>query len=232
MIEKKAKRRFRFELIWSGEKVCEDVVRSNWRTDKKGYHGFKLMRKLSFCSQGLIEWSKKYFLNSAKEIEEITARIEVLQKEEASEENRMKIEELKEKLEKAWVREEQFWYQRARIIWLMCGDRNTRFFHQRVLLRRQRNKITRLKGENGEWLQEEDKVASRIGSYFQKLFTSEGEREWGRTMEAAKQVVTGEMNQGLVAEVQDEEIKRAVFQMGALKAPGPDDYNGLFYQKY
>lgn len=27
-----------------------------------------------------------------------------------------------------------------------------------------------------------------------------------------------------------EEVREAVFQMGALKAPGPDGFNGLFYQ--
>lgn len=51
-------------------------------------------------------------------------------------------------------------------------------------------------------------------------------------MEAVDKVVTQDMNDQLIAEVQENKIKKAVFQMNALKASGPDRYNGLFFQKY
>lgn len=38
------------------------------------------------------------------------------------------------------------------------------------------------------------------------------------------------MNQSLVADVSEGEIKEAVFQLGRLKAPGPDGFSGVFYQ--
>ncbi|XP_057745064.1 uncharacterized protein LOC130962924 [Arachis stenosperma] len=40
------------------------------------------------------------------------------------------------------------------------------------------------------------------------------------------------MNRELISEVTEEEIRKAVFSMGSLKAPGPDGLNGLFYQKH
>lgn len=39
------------------------------------------------------------------------------------------------------------------------------------------------------------------------------------------------MNDDLVAVPTIEEVQEVVFQMGALKAPGPDGFNGMFYQK-
>lgn len=35
-----------------------------------------------------------------------------------------------------------------------------------------------------------------------------------------------------MAQVTDEEVKGAVFDLGALKAPGPDGLSGIFYQKH
>ncbi|KAH1073089.1 hypothetical protein J1N35_025417, partial [Gossypium stocksii] len=38
-----------------------------------------------------------------------------------------------------------YWAQRAKKIWLSLGDRNTRFFYQSTIQRRNRNKILRIK---------------------------------------------------------------------------------------
>lgn len=45
-------------------------------------------------------------------------------------------------------------------------------------------------------------------------------------------VVTEEVNDALTKSVSREEVQKAVFQMGALKAPGSDGFPGIFYQKY
>lgn len=45
-------------------------------------------------------------------------------------------------------------------------------------------------------------------------------------------MVVSLMNLSLTRQVTDEEIKEAVFQLGSLKSPGPDDLPGLFYQKF
>lgn len=45
-------------------------------------------------------------------------------------------------------------------------------------------------------------------------------------------LVTQDMNDHLLAVVTDSEVKEAVFNLGALKAPGPDGLNGMFYQSH
>lgn len=47
-----------------------------------------------------------------------------------------------------------------------------------------------------------------------------------------KSVVTDEMNASLTSTISLEEVREAAYQLGALKAPGPDGFPGIFYQKY
>ncbi|XP_023635799.1 uncharacterized protein LOC111829922 [Capsella rubella] len=44
--------------------------------------------------------------------------------------------------------------------------------------------------------------------------------------------VTSAINSDLTRKVSEDEIKRAVFSIGATKAPGPDGFTGAFYQTY
>ena len=48
--------------------------------------------------------------------------------------------------------EEEFWAMKARILWLVEGDRNTSFYHTSALVRRRRNRILCMKDRMGNWL--------------------------------------------------------------------------------
>ena len=50
-------------------------------------------------------------------------------------------------------------------------------------------------------------------------------------LEEIPMLVNSEMNKELIKEVTKVEVKEAVFQLGAFKAPGPDGFSGVFYQK-
>ncbi|XP_028790032.1 uncharacterized protein LOC114746021 [Neltuma alba] len=141
----------------------------------------------------------------------------------------MEIEELIKKIEEAWEREEVYWWQRSRIQWLNAGDRNTRFFHSCTIQRRVRNKIVRLKGNGGRWLENEEEINNSFISFYSKLFSLDGYRNLDVALSFVKNLVSGEENASLEEAVTREEIKSAAFQLGALKAPGPDGFCGMFY---
>lgn len=51
-------------------------------------------------------------------------------------------------------------------------------------------------------------------------------------MDCVLPTVTNDMNATFLKLVTVDEVKNAVFQLGALKAPGPDGFQGTFYQAY
>ena len=55
--------------------------------------------------------------------------------------------EVNELLEK----ESLMWQQRARMFFLKSGDRNTRYFHNKVSHKYKRNRILRLKNNDNVW---------------------------------------------------------------------------------
>jgi hypothetical protein len=148
--------------------------------------------------------------------DEATARIQAIQ---------LEIEHLHEQDEIKWV-------QRSRANWMKSGDRNTNFFHNFATARKKRNLVKRLKDEGGNWIEDEDGLAAHINSYFGNLF-SKGVDE--PSMEVTNKVtprVTAEMNAVLNAHYTREEVKKAMFNIGDLKAPGPDGLHAIFFKRY
>lgn len=95
-----------------------------------------MVKKLKCVKKRLIEWSKVYFHNNAKRIEETMKKIEELQNMVPIEDIIRHIKEYEAQLEEWGKKEEMLWYQRSKVIWLHCGDKNTKFFHQKTLQRR------------------------------------------------------------------------------------------------
>ncbi|KAK3189117.1 hypothetical protein Dsin_028678 [Dipteronia sinensis] len=128
--------------------------------------------------------------------------------------------------------EESYWKQRSRIEWLKYGDRNTRFFHMTATVRKARNKIIGLRGDDGLWYESTADMKRIIFSYFGDLFQScnPSHSDLSSVLVGVRQKLSSSMSCFLDSVFTGEEIKKAVFQLGATKAPGRDGLPALFYQ--
>lgn len=112
------------------------------------------------------------------------------------------------------------------------GDKNTKYFHATTVQRRQRNRITMLKINEDTWCREPNAIKQHIRDFYQTLYATGGSRNFKLVLDQCPSPVNDEINAQLMDIVKMEEVEEAVFQLGSLKAPGPDGLNGQFYQHY
>ena len=76
---------------------------------------------------------------------------------------------------------------------------------------------------NGDWKEDNEAMRALIDSYFQNLFTAEVHVVNQEVLEKVKPRVTPYI---------EEEVKRALFSIDDLKAPGPYGLHAIFYKKF
>ncbi|KAK4285072.1 hypothetical protein QN277_001816 [Acacia crassicarpa] len=229
------KRPFRFEAAWVSHAQFPDLIKQSWQIcdgENSGQNVSSIESfqcKLRKCQLYLISWSKKEFPNNAKRIDLLKAQLAGLTHRDRSTDVSREILEVRAEMDRLLELEEQYWWQRSRISWLTASDRNSRFFHVSTIKRRQRNRISCIKDDGGNWLMEKEAISQNISSFFQNLFTTSGSNSMDAVLNYIDPIISDDMNYGLMLPVSREEIKAAAFSLGSTKAPGPDGFSGKFY---
>ena len=109
------------------------------------------------------------------------------------------------------------------------GDRNTRYFHGRVIGRKRRNRILALKGADTAWIEGPGILKAMRADFFSKLYEEDSFYKEFAVSGAFPQLSQSEL-QSLQKMVSGEEIKVAIYSMCGWKAPGPDGLPAVFYQ--
>ena len=125
---------------------------------------------------------------------------------------------------------EWMWLQNSRLSWTLKGDRNTRFFHVMARTRQSRNEVASI--TVGDSVVEEPYIVRReVFEHFRKHYTE----KWVVRPKLGglfKSVHSSPRVEMLEAEFSEEEIKAAVKNCDGNKAPGPDGFNMLCFQKF
>ncbi|KAF7134615.1 hypothetical protein RHSIM_Rhsim08G0178900 [Rhododendron simsii] len=223
---------FKFESKWTTHPECGQIIASAWTQSQQGSHLYGLVQRLKKCKEFLLEWSKKTFGRDKMNLKRFQERLRSIQMALFSQENLQEERKLIKEIEVLLLREEMTLHQRSRVNWLTYGDKNSAFFHACINQRRQRNQLIMLKTGGGNWVQDEDGINDLIHNYFSGLFECFGPRDFSEVLANVKCCISEDMNAKLIEQVSVEEIKKAAFQLGSLKAPGPDGYPGFFFQRY
>ncbi|CAM8911363.1 unnamed protein product [Rhodiola kirilowii] len=225
------KRVFKFEEMWLKNPEFKRDLHGFWQSQNAVNQGWAV--RLKKCSQFLKKWNSDHYGNIQKRIEKLKGELETVRVGDRTETNAAREQEITNELDDWLLKEEMMWKQRARVEWIKYGDRNTAYFHARASQRRKRNWIHKLSDDQGVMVTEAEGIANIISDYFTTLFSSSsdsGQVEWEEELAYVQPRITWEMNDNLTRDVSEEEIRRAIFQMGATKAPGLDGFSAIFFQ--
>ncbi|GJW45497.1 RNA-directed DNA polymerase, eukaryota, reverse transcriptase zinc-binding domain protein [Tanacetum coccineum] len=120
--------------------------------------------------------------------------------------------------------------QKAKIKWAIEGDENSRFFHG--ILNKKRNSLS-IRGimADGIWVDDPSLVKHEFLTHFSSRFSQPGSKralvhmQFPNTLSIEQQLELDSM-------VSNEEIKRAVWDCGMDKTPGPDGFTFGFYRHF
>lgn len=190
------------------------------------------MAKVNAVHDDLHAWDREVLKKPVYRMKKLKRELEKVRRGPLTDESIAAQKEILLRLELLLEQEEIFWVQRARANWLKHGDRNTNFFHHYASTRRRKNFVKRLVDELGVRHEDAREMKMMVKDYFTDLFTSEVHDVDQGVLGDMNCRVTTDMNQLLLAPFSREEVKKALFSIGDLKAPGPDGLHAIFFKRF
>ncbi|XP_021974931.1 uncharacterized protein LOC110870041 [Helianthus annuus] len=200
--------------------------------DPGGPRDVYLIKKLGVVRSKIKEWRDDMIRKEGEVVsiakEEVEAIEEILELRELTEEEEWSLVENRKILAEVELAKSMDLKQRSRIRWAKEGDENSRFFHSHINWRRACNVIHGL-DVDGQWVSKPSLVKKEVFSFFRSRFKEECSDRPSLGCPDVQKISSSDAN-ALESPFSREEVKRAVFECGDDRAPGPDGFNFRFFK--
>lgn len=230
---------FRFENMWMKDPNFLALIEQWWNEGSfEGSRLFCFVSKLKFIKRNLLEWNADHFRNIFVTKRELEAQLEDLNEkvitEGMSQAEYLKERELLADYEDILSKEEVFWKQKSREIWLQVGDKNNKFFHNVTKQRRNLNRITKLETQGNQMVGDPQIIRNEIIQFYSNLLNNlDGSdlKEQRNFLSVIPKEKTDEQNKTLNESFSYEEVSKALLELPSDKASGPDGFSTGFFKK-
>ncbi|KAL5549098.1 hypothetical protein UlMin_004329 [Ulmus minor] len=150
---------------------------------------------IRLCATDLESWNLESFWKLKMQVRKAKVAFNRIYKN-LSSYNWKEHQHLEKALNALRYKEERYWNQRSKDLWLKCGDRNSKFVNQKASAHKSKNSITGLLDNNEKWCDEKEGMAHIIENYFKILFSSSSPSfvDFDRVLDTIKRKVTPQLN--------------------------------------
>ncbi|XP_059068683.1 uncharacterized protein LOC131859144 [Cryptomeria japonica] len=219
----------RLDRIFVGSFWLRANIEKWWKecTDIKGTPSYCFIKKMKYLRNKIKTWNLVSFKNIFAEKLRVEAELDrinnlVIEKGVTNEEYHAEISH-KDELEEILLREEMFWQDKSKELWIDAGDSNSKFFHASLKAKRNKNRINQLKDVSGKMVGKAKELENLAVKYFEEILgSSEGNRD--ESVEYLVNIIDKQIleedNASLLASIAKDEVKKATFELHSHKAFG------------
>ncbi|KAL6576888.1 hypothetical protein OROMI_011164 [Orobanche minor] len=223
---------FRFQNMWVKHHLFLPTVQESWGIHTFSRGMFKLSEKLVRLKYTPKEWNTHHFGNIFNKIDQAQYAVEVAEKDfdyDPSTSNRSYLNKMNANLTLTLSMEEDFWKQKANMKWMLEGERNSKFFHNLVKKKRQKNFLHCIR-DNGCLITNPEDIQTSAVNYFSNCFAEQMPILDELEPNLVSKIITHEQNDMLCFIPTIDEIRSCVFDMEGDSVAGPDDFGIKFFQ--
>lgn len=137
--------------------------------------------------------------------------------------------------EKVATLKESYLRQKAKLHWMKIGDKNNKYFHNAVRERKAINTIHEITSPTGESITNASHIKEEAVSFFSTLLSHQPPDFTGISVDELRDLLhyrcSMPIQEKLIADVTETEIKKVIISMPTNKAPGPDGYTVEFFRE-
>lgn len=198
---------FRFLQAWTTDNQSHQIVQQAWKQETSQFlWSYKLDTSLRNTTRALQRWNRESFGYAHLKIKELEKELEITQQQDQPS---AKQDEIRMQLEVQRNRMESIYRQKSRDVWLKQGDKNSKFFHLSLLIKRRHNIIEMIKdGQN--WITNAKEISSYFVTKFEELYSTSLPSCPNDLEELGEMCITLEKNSEFKKILNSAEIKEAI----------------------
>lgn len=229
----------KMEIMWFKDSKILELVKQWWsECNPGGSKMFNVVEKLKYVKQQLRQWNKDSFKNIFEEKHKVEEDLGKFAEKIINDgmDNEIFNQEMALilKLNDLLAKEELFWRQKSREIWLKVGDRNTKYFHNSTKVYREINRIASIATSDGQLLEDPIEIRDSAVDFFSNLLNDREDSNLSAQYDFLSTIPTLILDSqmaALNAKFTVDEIKATTFGLNPEKAPGPNGFLAFFFQK-